>query len=52
MEQIMAEMKDMLKASYEEMKAHQKRIMAIMEASLEEMKSVVERHPQWKLLEH
>jgi hypothetical protein len=34
------------------MKAHQKRIMAIMEASLEEMKSVAEHHPQWKLLEH
>jgi hypothetical protein len=40
MEQLMAEMKAILKAVYEEMKAHQERMMAIIKTGLEEMKTV------------
>jgi hypothetical protein len=40
MEQIMAEMKVILKASYEEVKGHKEGMMAIINTSLEEMKSV------------
>jgi hypothetical protein len=40
MEQIMAEMKAILKASYEEMKVHHERIVAIIKSSLEEKKSI------------
>jgi hypothetical protein len=40
MEQIMAEMKAIMKAGYEEMKYHQERMMVIIKTGLEEMKSV------------
>jgi hypothetical protein len=40
--QMMAEIKAVLKAGHEEIKAHQERVMAITKASLEEMKSVAE----------
>jgi nucleoside diphosphate kinase len=40
MEQIMAEMKAILKAGYKEMKYHQERMMVIIRTGVEEMKSI------------